>query len=88
MAVKKTEEVIEEVKTVEEDPWKIMKSVRIPRGGKNEEKTFFISVNDHTFLIPKGQDVEVPLPIYERIEIMRKAIDALNDYVDEIPNEG
>ena len=51
------------------DPWKDMRQVYIPlvRGDK---KTQEVGVNDKTYFIPKGQWVEVPMPVWEVVTEM------------------
>lgn len=46
------------------DVWRQMHTVRLPRPQANEEKMQFVCVNGRSFQIPKGKDVDVPLPVY------------------------
>ena len=48
-----------------EDVWNVMKTIYLPRGQENEEQSRFVAVNGRTFMVPKGKDVQVPLPGYE-----------------------
>ena len=48
-----------------EDVWNVMKTIYLPRGQGNEEQSRFVAVNGRTFQVPKGKDVQVPLPVYE-----------------------
>lgn len=87
MAVKNTEKTVETVETVV-DPWDIMCKIRLPRAGKNEEKTVFVSMNGRVFYVPKGKEVEVPRPIYETLMLAEQAKEAEIEFCDSIPNEG
>lgn len=72
MAAKKEQE-IQEQETQEpvtaQDPWEIMREVYIPHQ-RGEEKTLPVSVNDRDYAVPKGQRVQVPLPVYYVIQNM------------------
>lgn len=81
MAKDKTvNETAPEVKTAAPyDPWKDMVSVRLPRGDRNEQNFQFVSVNDRTFQVPKGKEVEVPRPVYEVLVNAQAARDYAED---------
>lgn len=81
MAKDKTvNETAPEVKTAAAyDPWKDMVPVRLPRGDRNEQNFQFVSVNDRTFQVPKGKDVEVPRPVYEVLANAQAARDYAED---------
>ena len=85
---KKTTEMIEETPVVEQDPWKIMKTLALPRGSKSEAKSMYIAVNGKAYNVPKGKPTEVPLPIYEVGMRHLAARQAMIDVESEIPNEG
>lgn len=73
-------ETAPEVKTAGPyDPWKDMVNVRLPRGDRNEQNFQFVSVNDRTFQVPKGKDVEVPRPVYEVLANAQAARDYAED---------
>ena len=59
-AVKKAAEEAAEV-----NPWDVKKTIFLPRGQESEEQSRFVCVNGRTFMVPKGKDVQVPLPVYE-----------------------
>ena len=65
MATKKTEieEIVNE-EMPEQDPWKIMRRIRLERARPGDEQDLFVRVNNRKFLIKKGMEVEVPLPVY------------------------
>lgn len=69
------------------DDWKIMKSVHLPRAAQGEDKFLFVGVNGRNMQVPKGKMVEVPLPIYERIQIMLDMQDEDAEYRESIPND-
>lgn len=77
-----------EVKTRNVDPWKTMKKVRLPRKAYGEDGFEFVGVNGKQFQVPCGKEVDVPLPIYKRIQIMLQARDKLEDDRAAIPHEG
>lgn len=56
-----------------EDVWNGMKTIYLPRGQGNEEQSRFVAVNGRTFQVPKGKDVQVPLPVYEVLMNARMA---------------
>lgn len=53
----------------ETDPWKETREVYVPLV-RGEEKTLPVSVNDRNYAVPKGQRVQVPLPVYYVIQNM------------------
>jgi hypothetical protein len=67
-AVKKTAEEAAEV-----NPWDVKKTIFLPRGQESEEQSRFVCVNGRTFMVPKGKDVQVPLPVYEVLMNARMA---------------
>lgn len=57
------------------NPWEEMKKVFIPKYSRSEQETRLVSVNGRDFFVPKGQEVDVPAPVYEVLmnsENMRK----------------
>ena len=67
-AVKKAAEEAAEV-----NPWDVKKTIFLPRGQESEEQSRFVCVNGRTFMVPKGKDVQVPLPVYEVLMNARMA---------------
>ena len=61
------------VQANQEDVWNVMKTIYLPRGQENEEQSRFVAVNGRTFMVPKGKDVQVPLPVYEVLMNARMA---------------
>ena len=48
------------------NPYRDMVEITLPRAQKNEQNFEFVSVNGHTYQIPKtGRPVAVPRPVYE-----------------------
>ena len=84
-AVETVETTVE--KTVEQYGWEDMRTITLPRPARNEAKSVFVSVNGRNYNVPKGKAVEVPYPIYERLDLMLKAQQAEDEYRDTIPNE-
>ncbi len=62
-----------EEKVVPVDPWSVMKPIFLPRAQAGESKTQYVSVNSRDFLVPKGKQTEVPLPVYEVLERVLEA---------------
>ena len=52
-------------KAAKENPWEIMKQIRLPNPKTEEAQSFYAAVNGRAYNIPYNKDVEVPLPIYE-----------------------
>lgn len=61
------------------DPWERVE-VFIPRGQKGEDPNYYVSVNDYTALLPKGQSSMVPRFVKEEIDRSRAAENAFWDY--------
>ena len=83
----KTEKTEAPVTEKTQDPWKTMKKVFLERGNKNEPKSLFVSVDGRDFMVPKGQEVEVPLPIARVVEMHKRAKAALMDTMAEVEDE-
>ena len=47
-------------------------NVFIPKQSRNDTERF-VAVNGRTFMVPKGKDVKVPLPVYEVLMNARMA---------------
>ena len=80
---KKTEEIVEEVvEEAVEQPQAAEKTVKIkiPRERDNKEDAVFVSVNERTWLIKKGVEVEVPECVAKVLELREKALDEAYDY--------
>lgn len=59
------------------NPWLEKRNVLIPKYSRGEQETRLVSVNGKDYFVPKGREVEVPLPVYEVLansEDMRKAL--------------
>ena len=50
--------------------WKEMCSVYIPRARGGEQNFVLVGVNGQQWKVPRGKNMEVPKPLYERIQIM------------------
>ena len=83
----KTEKTEAPVTEKAQDNWKIMKKVFLERGNKNEPKSLFVSVDGRDFMVPKGQEVEVPLPIARVVEMHKRAKAALMETMAEVEDE-
>jgi len=71
----------ETVKKPEYDPNERVE-VYIPRGEKNGDPNFFISINQYSALLPRGQKSLVPRYVAEEIEREQMAHNALLDYAE------
>lgn len=63
-------------------------SVSIPRGAKNDDPNFFVSVNGPDTIIPRGTTAKVPQHVRYEIERSRAAQDALDKRMDEMIEKG
>ena len=75
-----TEAAQVQTEAAQPDPWREMRTVTLPRHGKNEQNFCFVAVNGRTFQVPRsGDPVQVPLPVYEALtnsdELRRYAAD-------------
>ena len=87
MAAKKTaevkeEEVIEEVKAVDPAKEETVK-IKLPKERDKKEDAVFVSVNERTWLIKKGVEVEVPKCVAEVLELREKALEEAYDFESE-----
>ena len=89
MATKKaTEDVL---KTVDEpvlvkeetDPWKIKKTIFLPKALKGEDNFLIASVNMRNYKIRRGESVDVPLPIAQMIENSFRDADKADEYIEK-----
>lgn len=60
------------------------KSIYIPRAAAGEEKTLYVSINDRTWLVPRGKTIEAEPDLYERLTIMLAAQEADTDYRESV----
>lgn len=65
------------------DPWQDMREVYIPHQ-RGEAPTLEVGVNDRTFFVPKGEHVQVPMPLWEVIKGM---LDAQKRMDEEAKND-
>ena len=73
---------------MEKNVWNQMKKIFLPKAAKGEEAFVYVSVNERSFQVPKGQEVEVPLPVYQRLMIMEKAEKQAEDFISLLTREG
>lgn len=59
-----------EKKVLPTDPFSEKETVFLPRASAGESKFQYVSVNGRSYLVPKGEAVEVPKPI---AEVLRNA---------------
>ena len=76
-----------EVPENEIDPWTVKRDVFLPYVTKGEEQFVYVSVNGRKWQVPRGKTVSVPLPLYERIQIMLEAQANEVKFRDSLPNE-
>lgn len=81
---KKTEEAVEaeviEEETVEAPKAEKTVKIKLPRERDNKEDAVFVSVNERTWLIKKGVEVEVPECVAKVLELREKALDEAYDF--------
>ncbi len=82
--LKETEQTAQET---EQDPWKVMKSIFLPRGFAGQQKFVMVAVNGRRYQVPRGKTVEVPLPLWERLMIMLEQENKAAEFMENIPNE-
>lgn len=70
-----------------QDPWQVMMPVFLPRGFTGSQKHVMVGVNGRRYQVPRGKQVEVPLPLYERIQIMLEAEAKAQEFMEQVPNE-
>ena len=80
MAAKKTTDESKEVIEVTEAPKEKMVKIKLPRERDSKENAVFVSVNERTWLIQKGVEVEVPECVAELLALQEKALDEAYEY--------
>lgn len=80
MATKKTEEVKEEVK---KEPKKKTYVIRLPKERGNSAPQF-VGTNSGTYMIKRGEDIEVPEDVYEVLKLSEAAKDAMYAYEEKV----
>lgn len=73
---------------MDKNVWSQMKKVYLPKAVKGEEDFVYVSVNERSFQVPKGQEVEVPLPVYARLQIMEAAEKKADAFMAALAQEG
>lgn len=66
------------------DPWEQTMPVFIPRAMAGEQKFVMVGVNGRRYQVPRGKQVEVPLPLYERIMIMLEMENKAIEYQEKL----
>lgn len=69
------------------DPWKEKREIFLPYATKGEEQFILVGVNGRKYQVPRGKNVTLPLPLYERIQIMLEANARTVEYRESLPNE-
>ena len=80
---KKTEPKEEVVEEEFEDTSEKTVTIRLPRD-RNDNSPVFVSVNERTWLIKRGEDVEVPLCVAEVLREREKALDKMYAYREKV----
>lgn len=66
---------------VYDDPWNTyVRGVVIARGAAKEAPYVYVGVNGQNYQIPRGKPQDIPVPLYDRIRIMRQAEEAEAEY--------
>ena len=69
------------------DAWQEKREIFLPYATKGEEQFILVGVNGRKYQVPRGKNVTVPLPLYERIQIMLEANARTVEYCESLPNE-
>ena len=57
----------------------------VPKAARDEAQNLYISINGRGFNIPRGSQVSIPLPVWERLESMLRAELQVEDDVRQAP---
>lgn len=89
LAVKQHEAAQQEEKKAEpvKDAWAEQREIFLPYATKGEEQFVFVAVNGKKYQVPRGRSVTLPLPLYERIQIMLEAEANAVKFRESLPNE-
>lgn len=77
----------EEKKNPVKDEWAEQREIFLPYATKGEEQFIFVGVNGKKYQVPRGRSVTIPLPLYERIQIMLEAEANAVKFRESLPNE-
>lgn len=67
--------------------WEEKREIFLPYATKGEERFIFVAVNGRKYQVPRGRSVSLPLPLYERIQIMLQAESRTVEFRESLPNE-
>lgn len=67
-----------------EHDFSAMRTITLPRASGTQQQAQFVCVNGHTYQVPRGREVEVPLPVYEVLENARRQLEAAHRTEDEL----
>lgn len=82
--VKETKAEVKETKKETVAKEKMVK-IKIPRNRKGEEDVF-VSVNERTWLIKRGEYVEVPECVKEILDLQERSLDEAYDFDSQVQN--
>ncbi|WP_407382796.1 hypothetical protein [Ruminococcus sp.] len=68
------------------DPWADTVSIKIPKD-RNKKEDVTVSINDKSFLIQRGVEVDVPRPVYDALVDQERAIEERDAYIEENASE-
>lgn len=68
-------------------PKEALVQIKLPRHLGGDKKSVFVGVNGHSFQVPTGKPVKVPVPIHEVLQRMEMQYDVIEEIRDEIPNK-
>lgn len=57
------------------DAWEQKRTITLPRAPMHEQNFVLVGVNGKRYQVPRGKQVEVPLPLYERLVFMMEQED-------------
>ena len=86
MAETKKTEKVEKVETPKIEQEETVK-IKLPRLFKDKNDDVFVSVNEKTYLIQRGVEVEVPVSVAEVLEHAEQAQEAAYNYEADVRND-
>lgn len=73
---------------MEKNVWNRMQTVHLPKAPRGEEAYVYVSVNERSFQVPRGQEVQVPLPVAARLTILEAAREKADAFMQALAREG
>lgn len=87
MATAKKEDTVVQEEAIVQDPFTIMKEIRLPRAPQGEPDTVYAAVNGRGWYVKRGVVDKVPLPIYEVLINSERAQEVADRFAREREGE-